>query len=351
MQRSSSPHRVSWLSSWLVSSALVGCTVADREIGDRLEDHEPTPWTSAEACEQQAIPRGPASERAPRIGTWNLLYFPDADEERADDEDATNIPWLACAIGNLDVDILAIQELKITERSKEKQAELIGRLNARTGGDWRIEAASCEPTNVQHPGFLFDASRVTGSDFRELPELSPSARCTNRVSPGFAGYFRIAGGPDFHMIAVHLEAYPEKSSFRSRERSVALMGTIAQQANALIADRDVIFVGDFNTTGCDECDPKISSDEEVERVRDNLILLEPSLTLVDANLSCSKPGGGLMDHFVLTDSLAEGGPLAQVGGICAETSCGRAREWHEEATERLSDHCPVTLELLTSDRD
>ena len=43
--------------------------------------------------------------------------------------------------------------------------------------------------------------------------------------------------------------------------------------------------------------------------------------------------------------------MANVSGICAETSCSRLREWHEDATEQVSDHCPLTLDLQAADDD
>jgi endonuclease/exonuclease/phosphatase family metal-dependent hydrolase len=338
---------------WLCSCATIE-READRELGDRFDEHEPSPWTSAKACNEMSTARGPASSRLPRIGTWNIVYFPDADEEQQDDEDGTDIDWLSCALSNLDVDILAIQEFKLTKRSQEKQAELIAQLNQRTGGDWAIELAGCAPAEVQHPGFLYDKSRVSGAHFREIPILNPYEECSNRVSPGFAAYFSIAGGPDFHMVSVHMEAYPEERSLEGRAQSVSVMDQVAQEAFALVPDTDVIFAGDFNTTGCDDCSSKLSSEEEIERLRGTLVTLDPPLTLVDADLACSNAAGAvLMDHFVVDASLSElpAASIAQVGGICAETSCSRLREWHEEATERVSDHCPLTLELSALDDD
>jgi hypothetical protein len=36
---------------------------------------------------------------------------------------------------------------------------------------------------------------------------------------------------------------------------------------------------------------------------------------------------------------------AHVTGICEETRCDRLRNWQEDARARLSDHCPVLLDL------
>lgn len=292
-------------------------------------------------------------DRPPRVGTFNVLYFPDADEAQSDDEDGTDIAWLACLISGLEVDLLALQEFKNTPRALDKRSELIAQLNQRTGGDWHIETVSCLPANVQHPGFLYDRRRVTASHVREIPALSPDGACSNRVSPGLAGYFSIANGLDFHLVSVHLEAYGERRSLENRARSVALMAQVAREAQALVPDSDVLFAGDFNTTGCKDCEPAVTSEEEIQTVRTTFMREPNTLRLVGADLTCSKPGGGLLDHFAISTSFSElpAGSLARVGGICAETQCARLREWHEEATERVSDHCPLSLELSAVDDD
>lgn len=323
-----------------------------REVGDRFTEHASSPWTSAEACEALAPIAQSTSLRAPRIATWNILYFPDASEDNSGP--GTDLRWLACAIAGLDVDLIVVQEFKATDEARDRARELIALLNARTGGDWRLELARCEPRAVQHPGFLYDNHRVTGRAFRDIPALNGEPECNNRASPGFAGYFSVPGGPDFHLIAVHMEAYKDRSAREDRVATVARMGEVAAEASALIPDVDFIFAGDFNTTGCDGCQPKLSSQEELALFTQQVAELAPAMRVVPSSQSCSKVGnGGLLDHFVVGSAMGElaGDAVAEVAGICAETQCSRLREWHEEANERLSDHCPVTLTLLAADDD
>lgn len=282
------------------------------------------------------------------------MYFPDADTEPEEDpSEATDVAWLACAIASLDVDVLAVQEFKRTKRALEKRGELITLLNERTSGDWQLRLAECQPDDVQHPGFLYDASRVTGGHFRQIDAIHPEPVCDNRKSPAFGGYFSIANGPDFHLIVLHLDAYPEKRSLEGRMYSSSKLGELAEQAYGIVPDRDVVYTGDFNTTGCDECEPALSSQEEIAQLRDTLAHLQTPLTLLEADLTCSKPGGSLLDHFVVMPGMAElpAGARAQVLGSCAEAGCERLREWHQESTERLSDHCPLLLELTALDDD
>ncbi|HMJ14335.1 MAG TPA: hypothetical protein VK524_23125, partial [Polyangiaceae bacterium] len=173
---------------------------------DRFADHDETIWTGASDCDATSAPVDPSS-RPSRAGTWNIRYFPDSQEGTQSDPDkATHVSWLACAIASLEVDVLAIQEFKTTPEALEKQQQLIQLLNERTGGNWQIQLASCEPTDVQHPGFLYDGARVTGQHFRDIPLLNPDPVCSNAASPGLAGYFSVNGGPDFHFVSVHMRA-------------------------------------------------------------------------------------------------------------------------------------------------
>jgi endonuclease/exonuclease/phosphatase family metal-dependent hydrolase len=339
-----------------LASGLLGCSEADREVGDRFREHEPSTWTARSDCDDLLAARAPVS-RAPRVGTWNIRYFPDSQEAAQSDEGAaTDVPWLACAIATLDLDVLAIQEFKNTPEAVTKQQELIAGLNQHTSGDWQIQLAPCTPDDVQHPGFLYDASRVTGSQFREIPSLNPEPVCSNYVSPGFAGYFGIEGGPDFHFVSVHMAAGTNGGSVEDRGYSVSAMQAVVADAQLLVPDTDVIFAGDFNTSGCDECDPSLSSESEIRNVSDQLVQFAPPLSLLPATESCSREDGDnsrLLDHFAVAQSMQEvpAGSESHVSGFCEETSCSRLREWHEEARDRLSDHCPLTLDLAATDAD
>ncbi|HZO15172.1 MAG TPA: endonuclease/exonuclease/phosphatase family protein [Polyangiaceae bacterium] len=339
-----------------VCLTLAACDSFKREVTDRIDDHEPSTWTSQGDCEALLAQRPPVTN--PRIGTWNVRFFPDSQENQAiTDENATDVPWLACAIVSLDVDVLAVQEFKMTPRSVQKQQELIGRLNELTGGDWRIELASCEPLEVQHPGFLYDASRVTGSRFREIPILNPDPVCSNAASPGFGAYFEMEGGPNFHFIAVHLMAGDVQDAMNGRADAVAHMPEAIEEAYALVPDQDVIIAGDFNTGGCADCVPPLSGVDEVGRLGDTMNSMGVPLLLIGASETCTFQSdddpNSLLDHFVVAKSMAEvpPGSVAHVDGICKELQCGRLRNWLEGARDRLSDHCPVLLNLATQDDD
>jgi endonuclease/exonuclease/phosphatase family metal-dependent hydrolase len=335
--------------------AAFACAELERETIDRVVDHEPSVWTSQADCES-LLPERPARTN-PRIGTWNVQYFPDTEETETTDEEGTDVPWLACAIASLDVDVLAVQEFKTTDRARQKAEELVARLNELTAGDWQLELAPCLPHEVQHPGFLYDASRVTGTHFREIPILNPDPVCSNDVSPGFGGYFEIADGPDFHLVSVHMQAGSAASSIERRRYSLDQIQQVIDDAQAIVPDSDIIFTGDFNTSGCDDCNPPVSSDEEVAALAQTMVSMDGPLTVVGASQTCSFQDDAeshmLLDHFVVAQSADEmpSGAVAHVSGICEEIGCDRLRNWLEDARDHLSDHCPVLLDLAPQDDD
>lgn len=349
--------RSAWSSAVVCACLLgsAGCSSVERETLDRATPHDSTAWTSPSDCRDLLADRKAAS-RPPRLGTWNIRYFPDSVEgEQTDPDEATDVAWLACAIASLDVDILVVQEFKNSEVGLAKQHELLNDLSELTGGDWQLELDQCSPADVQHPGFLFDASRVQGAEFRELPSLNPDPVCSNSVSPGFAGYFSITDGPDFHLIAVHGASGLNAEQFDKRALTAAALEDVANDAIAINDDSDVLFAGDFNTGGCEECDPVTSNDDEVAALTETVAGFEPSLALLPTTETCSRvdDAGSLIDHVLATGSMAEvpRGSKVHVSGICEETSCGRQKNWLEDAYDRLSDHCPLILDLAAADDD
>ena len=348
-----------WAAQLSVCACLVvgptACDGVKRETLDRVTPHDSTTWTSRSDCEELLAKRVPES-RPPRVGTWNVRYFPDSVEgEQTDADKATDVTWVACAIASLDVDILAVQEFKNSQAGLAKQRELIEQLNALTGGDWQLELDQCTPTELQHPGFLFDASRVHGEAFREIPSLNPDPVCSNEISPGFAGYFRIEGGPDFHMVAVHGATGSLPEQIEKRAQITAALESVSNEAFAVNPDTDILFAGDFNSVGCEVCDPVVSNEEENERLGETVAGFDPELKLLPKSEACTRVADDMphIDHIVAAANMAEvpKGSIVHVSGICEAISCDRQVNWLEDAYDRLSDHCPLLLDLAAEDDD
>lgn len=338
---------------WVVGA--VSCSSVERETIDRVTPHDSTAWTSRSDCEDLLAKRAPTS-RPPRIATWNVRYFPDSiEDEQSDPDKATDVAWVACVIASLDVDVLVVQEFKNSEAGLAKQQDLIERLNTLTDGDWQLELDQCTPSDVQHPGFLFDGAHVTGENFREIPSLNPDPVCSNNISPGFGGYFSIAGGPDFHLIAVHGATGASEAQFEKRVQITAALESVANDAYAINPDTDIIFAGDFNSVGCESCDPVVSNEDENAQMTETVAGFDPSLTLLPTSEDCTRVADDMphIDHVLAAGSMSEvpEGSVVHVTGICEEIDCDRQVNWLEDAYDRLSDHCPLVLDLAADDDD
>jgi hypothetical protein len=78
------------------------------------------------------------------------------------------------------------------------------------------------------------------------------------------------------------------------------------------------------------------------------------LKILPATLPCTQGSDGgwqFLDHFAvrLAPSELPSAARATVYGACAETSCGESPSSH--VIERLSDHCPLVINLLDRDDD
>lgn len=334
--------------------SLFASIACDVRLSDPIDDV--SVWRSRVDCEE-LLEKRVMSQAAPRVGTWNIRFFPDGIEGAEEADGDTDVAWVACAIASMDVHLLLVQEFKNTEKGLVKQQELIDALNEHTGGDWRLNLATCEPAELQHPGFLCDAKRVTASNIRDVAVLNPKPECSNAVSPGLAGYFSFAGGgPDFHAVVVHMHAGGDQSSVDFRAATIAAMPGVIEEALALVPDTDIVFAGDFNTSGCEECSPTLSSEHEIADIAQTVAAFDPALTLLPATETCSREDGSdshLMDHIVVSASMTEvpSGSVAHVGGICEEIDCDRNHYVTMDARDDLTDHCPVLLDLSAVDED
>jgi endonuclease/exonuclease/phosphatase family metal-dependent hydrolase len=337
------------------SSAAEPAAVVAKALG---KGHVPeqSPWASRASCEQaleraKSTRKGPAS---PRLATWNVRYFPDGSEQRAEDQ-PTDLDWLACSIALLDVDVLAVQEFKKTEHAKASADELLRKLATLTGRSYRLELARCEPNEVQHPGLLYDERRVSVQFVRDVPELNADAKCSNLASPGFASYLSFEAGPDFHFVVIHAYAGNTRREHAKRGLFVDALQRVSGQLERIHPDRDVVVTGDFNTTGCSDCEPRIASTEETRALAARLSSFPAPLRLLPATEACSFAASSepvLLDHFLVSASMREvsEGTQAQVSGSCAVAHCANTFP-KAKAEKNLSDHCPLVLELAGADLD
>jgi len=313
-------------------------------------------WSGGAACaELLAGGKAPRAPGVARIGAWNLHWFPDGSPgERAADE-ATDLDWMSCAIAWLRVDVLAISEIKHGERAAAALEQLRTKLSSLTGGRWLVVLDDCPRGASQHVGLLYDERRARLGKTETLGMLNPHGTpCKDQLRPGLAGTFKFTGGLDLAVVATHLKSGSERRAIELRSRSFEAFGAAAAAAQALAdGDRDVLVIGDMNSMGCEKCSPKIAAVEELGTIDRALAAGKPALRRLDAAPHCSHHYSGkatLLDWAAASDltELPAGRALA-VSGYCAELACS-GREPPREL-RRLSDHCPIYVDITDVDRD
>ena len=115
-------------------------------------------------------------------------------------------------------------------------------------------------------------------------------------------------------------------------------------------DPDVIVVGDFNTMGRQDPIPVSASQELTALDRE----LAPGFRRLGLARRCTTyhaRQGHTLDHIVASVGMHEVAPLARVTGYCALARCQALAGTMPAAAERLSDHCPVVVDVRDEDRD
>jgi len=315
-----------------------------------------SPWASREACERAlGAGRAPRPAGVARIGAWNLHWFPDGRPGEAHADGGADLAWLACGIAWLGVDVLAVEEIKRPPRGDEGLAELTRRLDALTGGTWQSLLDECPHASSQHVGFLFDAKRVKLRSHAVVGALNPLGEpCKNELRPGLAGYFGFPGGLDLSIVVAHLKSGVGERDITDRALSFAAFGAAAAAEHRRTGDGDVLFLGDMNTMGCEDCDPQVSPGAELTRIDALFAPPHAALARLEAEPACSHHYAGrsvLLDWAAKSD-LAElpGGRHVNVSGPCAELGCDALGD-RLAAQRLLSDHCPIWVDLDDVDRD
>jgi endonuclease/exonuclease/phosphatase family metal-dependent hydrolase len=310
-------------------------------------------FRSAAQCEAalRAHPRR-AKDAAPRIGTWNLRWFPRGTASGHDPERRTDVPWLACAIASLDVDVLAVQEVVQDPEGRAALLDMSARLDQLTGGRWRAELDECPGSGRQHVGLLYDASRVELQDAGAVAALNPGrSACDRNLRPGFGAHARFADGSAAQLIAVHLDSGTQAHDFGNRQRSVERLRDVLPVLREQRAARDMIVLGDFNTMGCAQCEPASSAADEIAAFDAQLAAANLQRVPGAQAPLCSeyyRGHAGLLDHVLITRDADPRWRHAEVQsfGACAALACAAPpRGQRIEAFERLSDHCPLVLAL------
>lgn len=294
--------------------------------GDLLRDHV--------GLEHPITP--PAKRGRLRIATWNLENFPHEDQDPA---------LLGERLRDLDADVIALQEIRNAEALT---ALLPGReihLSRRGGRSGQKLGVAVDPTTVE----------VVGSP-TEHAELSLGGK----LRPALSVYLRArAGGPDLHVVVVHLKAFDDGIEIRKKQWA-ELVDLVEQITFAPPNDTDVIVLGDFNTTG----PPNKETIDELVEV--DATLGKVGLERLETPQGCTAYWEGtrrdawkeasLLDLVYVKDlrEARDEKLEAFAFGPCARHACEAFRStpaYPELDFAMLSDHCPLVLDLPTGRDD
>lgn len=261
-----------------------------------------------------------------RVVTWNLHNFPGADQ---------NLPRLRERLTDLDADLLAVQEI----HDPAALADLLP--------GWQVHLSEHGGRGHQRLGIALDpASLELLAPVREHAALSMNGR----VRPAVSAHLRVRGGPDFHVVVVHLKA--KGDGYPLRRQQWPLLADLAREL--LRVDPDLLILGDFNTTGPVGGSP----DDELAALADTLDPL--GLRRVTPTIPCSAYWDGARRDAWQEPSMLD---LVWVAGTdprlvpadhtqplhhCARHHCQAFRSttaYPEPDFADLSDHCPVALDL------
>ena len=282
-----------------------------------------------------------------------MHWFPDGEPGHR--EAGAEVSWVACALGWLDADVIAVQEVKQSPSAEQALAALLTELNRLTKARYVARLDDCGSRVSQHVGLIWNETRVRASELETVAALNPhGTACENQLRPGLAARFKLPGGLDVTTVSAHFKSMADRHGFTLRGRSFAAIPDVLREVTAKAHDADFLLLGDLNTMGCEQCSPVVSAADEVRAV--DRQLTAAGLRLVTADAAGTELYEGrstLLDHAVVSAAMRElsAGSQSHVVGACAAGARALTHRAAKQVKRALSDHCPIVLDLTDRDLD
>lgn len=270
--------------------------------------------------------------------TYNIRHF---DSSR----NSTNKIELKNIIDKLDADFITVQEIVNTSSFLS--------FIQKNYPYYEVAFSRCGGRGRQKIGFVFDTRKFKLEEIYEdarfsNPNASHGRGSCGRLRPVLVGHFKDKQTREtFVTLGVHLKAGGRSSSYRTRkvqyEKLVDLTKDLKRQGY-----KDVIMMGDFNTTGY------VLNDSDFHNFSD--MLGDLKMNSGSERLDCTSYWAGsnrsdnieessVLDHIVYSSSfMGMRAAQTQVHSHCARQACENtsARQLGTSYRE-VTDHCPVSI--------
>ncbi|WP_134497372.1 endonuclease/exonuclease/phosphatase family protein [Microvirga pakistanensis] len=315
-------------------------------------------WTSPDECRSRVAngERLVKSDDRIRIATWNIRWFPWTSPEREGIN--TDLDWLSCVLAWMQADVIAVQEILDTRDADFAWATLFDGLKAHMGGNWRVDLQECGDESAQHVGFVWNADRITLSNTRDVWQLNGASMssdnpCADNLRPGRGAYAKsLSGGADFHIVVAHADSGTKERDFEHRQTALHRLDSVFADLNSQASDADIILLGDLNTMGAQG---RADAEGELQLLGQVTSKEAPEYRHLKLTPACTEYFEGVcgwLDHVLVGRTMAEAERTElRLTGYCAESGGAPIRGSMPAAYERLSDHCPVVLDLADQDLD
>jgi predicted extracellular nuclease len=156
---------------------------------------------------------------------------------------------------------------------------------------------------------------------------------------------------DFHLVSVHFDSGKTNRDYGNRRQASQRLSQITIGNTPIVQlDRDVLVLGDYNTMGRDDS-PPVSAQAELAVFDGELAPGFRRLAMAPNCTEYHDGKGGTLDHIVASTGMQEVAATARVTGYCALAACADLTGGMPAAAERLSDHCPVVVNIRDRDLD
>ena len=254
------------------------------------------------------------------IATWNIENFPQQGK--------TTISTLSTLIQNLDIDLIAVQEIA----SISAFDSLLARLP-----EWQGHLSSdvYSSTSYQKTGFLYKSSFISLSSITSLyinerteygdwsfprPPLAAFVQIRDKSGTIF----------DFNLIVLHMKAYSDSISEARRKLACELLHDYINTEIANGADADFIVLGDWN----DRLEDSETSNVFLPFLNDTLNYTFLTKDITDQDSYIFAPYQNLIDHILITQDCHQEYNEGQISVLYLDNE-------YKDYPQIISDHRPV----------